>query len=95
MNSEIQNSVASEEELYRHLFVWIGLLHTLQTSTPEECDTDLHHMRSLLLAAARAAMSYQGTNLQLKSGFEQLLDSLPQFATFYPSLMDELEQAKR
>jgi hypothetical protein len=93
MNSKMHNSEENEVELYRHLFAWIGLLYTLQTSTREECDTDIHHMQSVLLKAMMVASTYRGTNPQLKSGFEAMLQSLPQFSTFYPSLSTDLARA--
>jgi hypothetical protein len=101
MNSEVSSNLPeqspddfrtalSEIELYRHLFAWIGLVHTLQVSTAEECDTDLDQWRAVLLEAMKVAQSYRGTNLQLKAGFSDMLDSIPQLSAFYPELVNHL-----
>jgi len=76
----------TELESYQHLFAWIGIVHTLQISSGDECDTDIDLIRNVFFDAYRAAKSYTGSNEQLKSGFQHMLDTMNDFVAFYPEL---------
>lgn len=83
----------SEVESYRHLFAWVGLVHILETSSREECDTDVAQMQRILLDALIIASVYRGDNAQLKAGFQHMLDTKDDLLGFYPDLNSDLENA--
>lgn len=83
----------SEVDSYRHLFAWVGLVHTLETCSREECDTDVAQMQRILLDALVVASVYQGDNPQLKAGFQHMLAVKDDLLGFYPELNSDLAKA--
>jgi hypothetical protein len=76
---------------FKNLFAWTGMVYMFGASQKEDIELNRNNLQQLMLQVFQDAKNYTGNDPQFIIGYQEILESLPLFTSFYPELQNLLD----